>query len=126
MGRLTPVIMAASSLSRNTIGPAMSSAGAHRGRGIWSRNGPSISGRPQYQADIGVITTVGLTLLTRMPWAPSSSADTRVMLSSAALDDPYEMWPFSATSAAWLETLTIAPPRPRRIIDRAAYFVPSE
>ena len=34
------------------------------------------------------MTTVGLTLLTRMLYRPSSSADTRVMLSSAALDDP--------------------------------------
>ena len=38
--------------------------------------------------DIGVITTVGFTLLTRIPYRPSSSADTRVMLSSAAFEEP--------------------------------------
>jgi hypothetical protein len=37
---------------------------------------------------MSVITTVGLTLLTRMLCLPSSSAATRVMLSSAAFDDP--------------------------------------
>ena len=44
----------------------MSSSVADLCNGICSRNGCSISGRPQYQADICVITTVGLTLLTRM------------------------------------------------------------
>ena len=37
---------------------------------------------------MGVITTVGFTLFTRMLYLPSSSADTRVMLSSAALEAP--------------------------------------
>ena len=82
------MIIEAPSLSRNTIGAAISSSVAHRPSGIASRNGPSISGRPQYQADIGVITTVGFTLLTRMSYRPSSSADTRVMLSSAAFEEP--------------------------------------
>src|SRR4051795_13004348 len=117
--------MEASSLRRKAIGPAMSSSVAQRCSGIWSRNGPSISGLPQYQADIGVITTVGLTLLTRIPYCPSSSAETRVMLSSAAFEDPYEMCPRNATSDAWLDTLTIDPPRPSRIMDAEAYFVTS-
>ena len=84
-----------------------------------------MSSRPQYHADMGVITTVGLTPLTRMLYCPSSSAETRVMLSSAALDDPYEMWPRRATRLAWLETLTIEPPRPSRIIDRDVYLMTS-
>src|SRR3954452_5562144 len=98
------------------MGAAISASVAHRPRGIWSKNGRWMSSRPQYQADIGVITTVGFTLLTRMSYRPSSSADTRVMLSTAALDDPYEMWPVRATRLAWLDTLTMAPPWPRRII----------
>src|SRR3954468_19743674 len=109
MGKDTPEIIEAASLSRNVIGPAMSSSVAHRPSGMASRNGPSMSSRPQYQADIGVITTVGFTLLTRMPYLPSSRADTRVMLSTAALEDPYEMWPVSATRLAWLETFTMQP-----------------
>lgn len=44
--------------------------------------------RPQHHADIGVITTVGLTLLTRMLYLPSSNAETRVMLSTAAFEEP--------------------------------------
>ena len=67
MGSETPEIMPAPSLRRNTMGAAMSSSLAHLCSGMASRNGPSMSGRPQYQADIGVITTVGFTLLTRMP-----------------------------------------------------------
>jgi hypothetical protein len=47
-----------------------------------------MSSRPQYHADISVMTTVGLTLLTRMPYLPSSRAETRVMLSRAALEEP--------------------------------------
>ena len=35
------------------------------------------------------------------------------------------MCPASATSDAWLDTLTIEPPAPRRIIDAEAYFVTS-
>src|SRR5215212_4235376 len=73
---------------QNTIGPAISASVAHRPSGIASRNGPSTSSRPQYQADMGVITTVGLTEFTRMLYLPSSSAETRVMLSSAAFDEP--------------------------------------
>ena len=45
------------------------------------------------------------------------------MPSRAALEAPYEMCPGSATRLAWLETLTIDPPQPRRIIDRDAYLV---
>ena len=82
-----------------------------------------MSVRPQYHADIGVITTVGFTLLTRMLYRPSSRAETRVMLSNAAFDEPYEMCPLSATRLAWLETFTMAPPRPSRIIERAVYLV---
>ena len=93
------------------MGAAISASVAQRPSGICSRKGPWTSSRPQYQADIGVITTVGLTPLTRMLYFPSSKADTRVMLSRAAFDDPYEMWPRSATRLAWLETLTIEPPR---------------
>ena len=58
MGKVTPLIMDAPSLSRNTIGAAISSTVAHLPSGMLDRNGPSMSGRPQYQADIGVITTV--------------------------------------------------------------------
>ncbi len=35
------------------------------------------------------------------------------------------MCPESATSAAWLDTLTMEPPLPMRIIDCEAYFVTS-
>ena len=35
------------------------------------------------------------------------------------------MWPLRATRLAWLETLTMAPPRPSRIIDRDVYLVTS-
>src|SRR5215204_4136037 len=86
MGSDTPVIIEAASLSRKVIGAAISSSVAHRPSGMDSRNGPSMSSRPQYQADMGVITTVGFTLLTRMLYLPSSRADTRVMLSRAALE----------------------------------------
>jgi hypothetical protein len=88
IGSETPVIIEAPSPSRNTIGDAISSSVAQRPSGIASRKGGPTSERPQYQADIGVITTVGLTLLTRMPYRPSSSAETRVMLSSAAFEEP--------------------------------------
>jgi len=76
------------SLSKNTIGAAISSSVAQRPNGIVSRNGFSMSSRPQYHADIGVITTVGCTPLTRILCEPSSMAETRVILSSAAFDDP--------------------------------------
>ena len=82
------MIIDAASLSRKVIGAAISSSVAHRPSGIASRNGPSTSSRPQYHADIGVITTVGLTLLTRMLYLPSSNAETRVMLSTAAFEEP--------------------------------------
>ena len=88
MGRDTPVIMDAASLSKNTMGAAISASVAHRPSGICSRNGPPMSSRPQYQADMGVMTTVGLTALTRTLYLPSSRADTRVMLSRAALEAP--------------------------------------
>ena len=86
------MIIDAPSPSRNTIGAAISSSVAQRPSGICSRVGFSISGRPQWNADISVMTTVGSTELTRMPCGPSSSAETRVMLSSAAserLSFPY-------------------------------------
>src|SRR5438105_15110675 len=123
IGRDTPVIMAAPSLSRKTIGAAISSSVAQRPSGIALRNGSLISSRPQYPADIGVMTTVGFTLFTRMLYLPSSSAETRVMLSRAALEDAYEMCPSRATRLAWLDTLTIEPPTPRRIIEADVYLV---
>ena len=46
-------------------------------------------------------------------------------MSRAAFDDPYEMWPRSATRLAWLETLTMEPPRPSRIMERDVYLVTS-
>ena len=70
------------------MAPATSSPVAHRPSGIWSQERPLMVLAPQYQADIGVMTTVGFTLFTRMPCPPSSSAETRVMLSSAAFDEP--------------------------------------
>ena len=100
MGDETPVIIEAASLSRNTIGAAISASVAERPSGICSRNGPPISSRPQYHADMGVMTTVGLTAFTRMLYLPNSKADTRVMLSKAAFEAPYEMWPGSATRLA--------------------------
>src|ERR1700716_942035 len=74
--------MEAPSLSRKTMGAAISSSVAQRPSGIALRKGAPISSRRQYQADIGVMTTVGLTLFTRMLYLPSSSAETRVMLKS--------------------------------------------
>ena len=66
------------------------------------QEGPPMSSRPQYHADMGVMTTVGLTALTRMLYLPSSKADTRVMPSRAAFEAPYEMCPGSATRLACL------------------------
>ena len=59
--------MAAASLSRKTTGAAISSSVAQRPSGIIARNGSRMWGCPQYGADIGVMTTVGFTELTRMP-----------------------------------------------------------
>lgn len=100
MGRWTPVIIEAASLSRNTIGPATSSSVAQRPSGICFKKGSATCGWLQWPDEIGVITTVGFTLLTRMLYLPNSSAEQRVMFSSAALDEPQEMCPSSATSAA--------------------------
>ena len=65
----------AASLSRNTIGPAISSSVAQRPSGICSRNGRATSRLAPMPEEIGVMTTVGLTLLTRMLYLPSSSAE---------------------------------------------------
>ena len=46
-------------------------------------------------------------------------------LRELAVDEPAETGPCNSTSLAWLETWTRAPPWPRRIILRAAYFVTS-
>src|SRR5665811_1818390 len=60
-----------------------------------------------------------------MLYSPSSRAHTLVMLSSAALDEPYETCPLTATRLAWLETLTMEPPRPAAIMEREAYLITS-
>ena len=82
------MIIETASLSRKTIGPAISSSVAQRPKGILARNGGPTSGRPQYEADIGVITTVGFTVLARYSYLPSSSAETLVMFSNAPFDAP--------------------------------------
>ena len=56
--------------------------------------------RPQYHSDMGVITTVGLTALTRILCFPSSNAETRVIASTAPLEDAYETCPANPTSEA--------------------------
>ena len=84
MGRLTPLIMAAASLSRNRMGLATSCGVAKRRSGIAASIGPLLAGSLQARSAIGVRVTVGLTLLTRMPLGPSSRHRLRVMASSAA------------------------------------------
>ena len=79
--------MAAASDKRKTMGAAQSSSVAHRPSGMAANTGPPISSRPQYHSDMGVITTVGFTAFTRMPCGPSSSADTRVIASTAPLEE---------------------------------------
>ena len=56
----------------------------------WKGGGPEpeITHSRELEDGISVITTVGCTLLTRMPCSPSSSALTRVMLSTAAFEEP--------------------------------------
>ena len=57
-------------------------------------------------------TASGLTVLTRMPSAPPSSARQRARCSSAAFADEYAAAFLPATSAFLEATKTIEPPRP--------------
>ena len=66
------------------------------------------------------ITASGLTVLTRIPCAPPSSARQRARCSEAALADEYAAAFAPATSAFFEPTKTIEPPRPCSISTRNA------
>ena len=84
------VIIDAASLSGKVIGAAISSSVAHRPSGIASRNGPHIVTSPiprrHWRHHHCRVDAVGPDVV-----LPSSNAETRVMLSTAAFDEPYEM-----------------------------------
>jgi hypothetical protein len=84
IGGDTPVIIAASPLSRKATGAAISAGLAYRPNGMAKSRGSAISGLAQYPSAMGVMTAVGFTALTLMPCGPSSSAAVLVMLSTAA------------------------------------------
>ncbi|MNV49551.1 hypothetical protein D3C71_1415110 [compost metagenome] len=65
-GSETPVIIEAASLSKKTMGAAISASLAQRPSGICFRKGSATCGWLQWPDEIGVMTTVGLTLLTRI------------------------------------------------------------
>ena len=119
------MIMEAASLSRKTMGAATSSTVAHRPRGICSRNGPPISGRPQYE-----VGHVG------HHHRRVDAVDADVVLAEFQGGNPGDVVQcgfgrpvgdvaVSATMLAWLETLTIAPPLPWRIMEGTAYLMTS-
>src|SRR6266702_7679270 len=86
IGKVTPVIIEAASLSKNKIGSATSRGSANRLSGIACNAGSRFEGSLHAFTAIGVKVTVGLMLFTRIPYAPSSTHKTRVIASIAALE----------------------------------------
>ena len=100
MGSDTPVIIEAASLSRNTIGAgdlglSRPTSQRHLLEEWASDVIPTPVPRRHWRHDDGGIDRVDADVV-----LAQFKADTRVMLSRAALEAPYEMWPGSATRLA--------------------------
>ena len=68
----------------------MSSTSPPRSMACWARNAAIIAGLANAASVAGVWVMPGCTLLTRMPYCPSSSAATRTRWSTAALPAQYD------------------------------------
>jgi hypothetical protein len=86
IGKQTPLIMDAASLSKNMIGAATSADSAKRRNGIAFNAGSRLAGSLHACTAIGVNVTVGFTLFTRIPNGPNSMHSARVTASSAAFE----------------------------------------
>lgn len=108
-GKLCPLTKPAPSLNKYKIPSVISSTSANRPNGVRLRNILDRSS-VQYGMPIGVITAVGLTLLTRIPRGPSSLANERVNASTAAFDALYKAKQSKLRNELIDATFTMQPP----------------